>query len=71
MACLKLWRRFADPHWLERGRRLALHAAEQVESARARHGHGRPSLWTGDLGVACLLWSCIVGDDRFPTLDHF
>lgn len=71
MACLKLWRRFAEPLWLERARRLALHAAEQVEAARARHGQGRHSLWTGDLGVACVLWSCIVGDDRFPTLDHF
>jgi len=71
MACLKLWRRFADPIWLERARLLALHAAEQVEVARARHGQGRHSLWTGDMGVACILWNCIVGDDRFPTLDHF
>ena len=71
MACLKLWRRFADPVWLERARLLALHAAEQVEVARARHGQGRHSLWTGDMGVACILWNCIVGDDRFPTLDHF
>jgi hypothetical protein len=71
MACLKLWRRYADPVWLERARRLALHAAEQVEAARARHGQGRHSLWTGDLGVACILWNCIAGDDRLPTLDHF
>lgn len=71
MACLKLWRRFADPLWLDRARLLALHAAEQVEVARARHVQGRHSLWTGDLGVACILWNCIVGDDRFPTLDHF
>jgi hypothetical protein len=28
-------------------------------------------LWTGDLGVACVLWNCIVEGDRFPTLDHF
>lgn len=71
MACLKLWRRFADPLWLERARRLALHAADQVEAARTRHRQGRHSLWTGDLGVACTLWNCIVEDDRFPTLDHF
>ncbi len=71
MACLKLWRRFADPAWLERARLLALHAAEQVEAMRAQHGQGRHSLWTGDMGVACILWNCIVGDDRFPTLDHF
>jgi hypothetical protein len=71
MACLKLWRRFAEPLWLERARLLALHAAGQVEAARARHGQGRHSLWTGDMGVACVLWNCIVEDDRFPTLDHF
>ena len=71
MACLKLWRRFVEPHWLERGRCLAIHAAEQVEAARARHGQGRHSLWTGDLGVACALWSCVSGNDHFPTLDCF
>lgn len=71
MACLKLWRRFEDPLWLARARQLALHAARQVEAARERHGQGRHSLWTGDLGVACVLWNCVVGDDRFPTLDHF
>jgi hypothetical protein len=48
-----------------------LHAAGQVEAVRARHGQGRNSLWTGDLGVACALWNCVTGDDRFPTLDHF
>ncbi len=71
MACLKLWRRFGEPLWLERARRLAMHAAEQVEAARARHGQGRNSLWTGDLGVACTLWTCVLGDDPFPTLDEF
>jgi hypothetical protein len=71
MACLKLWRLFDEPLWLERARALALHAAAQVEAVRTRRGQGRHSLWTGDLGVACALWNCIVGDDRFPTLDHF
>jgi hypothetical protein len=71
IACLKLWRRFADPIWLDRARLLTLHAAAQVEVARTRHGRGRNSLWTGDMGVACVLWNCIAGDDRFPTLDHF
>lgn len=71
VACLKLWRRFGEPLWLERARRLAMHAAEQVEAARREHGQGRHSLWTGDLGVACVLWNCLQGDDRFPTLDHF
>lgn len=71
MACLKLWRHFGEPLWLERARALALHAAGQVEAARGEHGQGRHSLWTGDLGVACVLWNCVVEDDRFPTLDHF
>jgi hypothetical protein len=71
MACLKLWQRFDEPLWLERARRLAMHAAVQVERERARHGQGRHSLWTGDLGAACVLWSCIAPDSRFPTLDHF
>lgn len=75
MACLKLWRRFQEPLWLERARRLAVHAAEQVEAARHKHGHGRHSLWTGDLGVALALHACGAGgvppDDRFPTLDWF
>lgn len=71
VALLKLWCRFGEPLWLDRARRLAMHAAEQVELARARHGQGRHSLWTGDLGVAVVLWNCIAGDDRFPTLDHF
>jgi hypothetical protein len=71
MACLKLSRLFDEPLWLERARALAMHAAGQMEAVRARHGRGRHSLWTGDLGVACALWNCVKGDDRFPTLDHF
>lgn len=71
MACLKLWRRFGEASWLERARRLAMHAIEQVEAARTKFGQGRHTLWSGDLGVACMLWNCIQADDRFPTLDHF
>lgn len=70
LACLKLWHRFREPLWLDRARRLAMHAAAQVEHARAQHGQGRHSLWTGDLGVACVLWSCVRGDAHFPTLDR-
>lgn len=70
-AFLKLYRRFGDPQWLDRARAFALHAVAQVDAARALHGRPRDSLWTGDLGVACLLRSCIGGDDRFPTLDVF
>jgi hypothetical protein len=47
-----------------------MHAAAQVERARARHGQGRHSLWTGDLGVACVLWNCVRGEAWFPMLDR-
>lgn len=70
MACLKLWERFAEPLWLERARQLAMHGAAQVEQDRARLGQGRHSLWTGDLGVACLLWNCVRGAACFPMLDR-
>jgi 3-oxoacid CoA-transferase subunit B len=71
LACLKLWRRFRDELWLDRARRLAMHAIEQCERHRTQYGMGRHSLWTGDPGLACVLWNCLVPDDRFPTLDHF
>ncbi len=48
-----------------------MHAAGQVERERALHGRGRQSLWTGDLGLACVLWNCVVEGDAFPTLDVF
>jgi len=70
-AFLKLWRRSGEPRWLERARAFAMHAAEQVRAARQQHGLGRYSLWTGDVGVALYLASCIDGDARFPTLDAF
>lgn len=70
-AMLKLWRRSSDVVWLERARALALHACGQVEQHRLAYGQGRHSLWTGDLGLACLLLNCITGSDAFPTLDVF
>ena len=69
LALLKLWRRTGDPMWLERARALALHALDQVRQHRQQYGMGRHSLWTGDLGVACVLWGCVAGVDTFPTLD--
>ena len=71
LAMLKLWRRSGDPVWLDRGRALAMHAFGQVELHRAEYGVGRQSLWTGDLGLACVLWNCVTGSDYFPTLDVF
>lgn len=71
MALLKLWRRTGDELWLRRARAFAMHTAEQIERLRAVHGMGRHTLWTGDLGAACFLWNCVVGDDAYPTLDVF
>jgi hypothetical protein len=69
LAFLALHRRTGDPRWLERGRRFAVHALEQVDRERARHGVGRHSLWTGDIGVAVMARSCIDGRPGVPTLD--
>ena len=71
LALLKLWRRFGEPRWLDRGRALAMHAIGQVERHRVDYGVGRQSLWTGDLGLACVLWDCVTGLDHFPTMDVF
>ena len=68
-AFLKLLRRTGDERWLERARAFAMHAAEQLERARADHGRGRYTLWTGDVGVALYLASCIAADPAMPILD--
>ena len=70
-AFLKLFERTGDELWLERARGFAMHAIEQVAAARAEHGHGRHTLWTGDLGTALYLRSCLVGSAAFPTIDYF
>ncbi len=70
-AFLKLFERTGDELWLERARGFAMHAIEQVERATAAHGRGRYSLWTGDLGTALYLQSCLAATAAFPTLDTF
>ena len=37
----------------------------------ALHGQGRHTLWSGDLGLACVLWGCVTGQPGFPSLDAF
>jgi hypothetical protein len=64
---LALWQRTADELWLERARLLAMHAFDQVE----REEEPWHSLYTGDLGVALCLRSCLGADARFPTLAWF
>lgn len=70
-ALLKMWTRTGDDVWLARARAFGMHAMAQVQAARQRQGHGRHSLWTGDIGVALFLAACISGDSAFPTLDTF
>ena len=70
-AFLTMYRRSGDRLWLDRARAFASHALMQVEQARALHGAGRYSLWTGDLGVALFAWACLEGDANYPTLDVF
>jgi hypothetical protein len=69
-AFLALYRRTGEARWLERARAFAMHALAQVEAARAAHGQGRHSLWTGDVGVALYALDCIDGEFGFPTLER-
>ena len=68
-ALLKLFTRTGDERWLARARRFAAHAAAQVEADRRRHGRGRNTLWTGDLGVAIFLRQCLAGASELPAIE--
>jgi hypothetical protein len=68
-AFLKLLDRTGDERWLERARAFAMHAVTQVEEARAAHGRGRHTLFTGDVGVALYLSGCIGAESAMPVLD--
>jgi len=70
-AFLKLFERTGSELWLDRARAFAMHALEQVERARSTHGRGRYTLWTGDLGAALYLWSCVAASAAIPTLDRW
>jgi hypothetical protein len=70
-ALLALHRRTRDARWLERAREFAMQAVGQYHAARARDGVGRYSLFTGDIGLALYLESCISGAPGFPTIDRF
>jgi len=68
-AFLKLLDRTGDEVWLDRSRRFAMHAIEQVERLRTEHGQGRYTLWTGDVGTALYLRSCLDADSAVPGYD--
>ena len=64
-ALLKAFERTGDELWLDRARRFAAHALEQIE----RRGTGRYSLFTGDVGVALFVADCIAGRSAFPVIE--
>jgi hypothetical protein len=68
-AFLKAFERTGDERWLDRARRFAVHALEQVERLRAVRGRGRYSLWTGDLGVAVYAADCLDARTAYPIVD--
>jgi hypothetical protein len=64
-ALLKAFERTGDERWLERARRFATHALEQV----ARRDHPRHSLFTGDAGAALFAADCLAARTAYPLLD--
>jgi lantibiotic modifying enzyme len=70
-ALLKAFERTQDERWLERARRFAVHALQQVRAMRGERGRGRYSLWTGDIGVALYAADCLEGRTRYPVLESW
>jgi len=66
---LKAFGRTGDERWLDRARKFAVHALEQLERLRAKRGGGRYSLWTGDLGVALYAADCLEARGAYPFFD--
>ena len=63
-ALLKTFERTGDEVWLDRARRFAMHALEQVERMPSRY-----SLFTGAIGVAIYAADCIDARPNYPILD--
>ena len=68
-ALLKAFARTGDERWLERARRLAVHALGQAEQMATANGRRRYSLFTGDVGTAFFAAACLDVDVRFPIVD--
>jgi Lanthionine synthetase C-like protein len=67
-AFLSLYSRSGAEHWLQRARMFAMDAVADVERHREASGRGRYTLFTGDVGVALLLRSCLAADGTFPFI---
>ena len=68
-AFLSLYARTGEERWLERARAFAMDAVADVQRRRRAAKRGRYTLFTGDIGVAMLLRSCLSGDPAFPFLE--
>jgi hypothetical protein len=68
-ALLRAYAVTGDDVWLDRARRFAMHALEQVERTREAYGRGRFTFFTGDVGAALYARSCLDADPRFPMMD--
>jgi len=64
-AFLKTFQRTGDELWLERARRFAMHALEQVERMTSRY-----SLFTGGIGVAIYAADCIEARTQYPIMEY-
>ncbi|MBQ0958289.1 LanC-like protein [Ideonella sp. 4Y11] len=70
LALLALHARQGDERWLQRARAFAMHAIGQMRALQHQHGQPWHGLWTGDMGLACVLAQCLVGRYQgVPTLD--
>jgi lantibiotic modifying enzyme len=63
-AFLKVFERTGDELWLDRARRFAVHALEQVDRLPPRY-----SLMTGSIGVALFAADCLEARATFPIVD--
>jgi hypothetical protein len=70
-AFLKLHAMTGEARWLERARAFAMHALQQSGAETRKQGSLRFTVWSGDLGLALYLSSCLRADPAFPTLDVF
>lgn len=68
-ALLKLYERTHDIVWLERARGFAMQTIRQIQDAKKKYGQLRYSLWTGDVGAALFLDSCVREKFETPMLD--
>jgi lantibiotic modifying enzyme len=63
-ALLRTFERTQDEQWLDRARRFAMHALEQVGRREPRY-----SLFTGDVGAALFAADCLDARARYPILE--